>query len=152
MSAHPTDPVPLSVLLAFVLLIAAAGVLAGEVWIGGRRRPRRAARHSVTAVFAGAAIAGTTLLTALSGREWLLALALLPLTTLSVIRFGTRVLPGAETWKRVVVVGVVLTLGVVGALQVVPAPLTRGHLSGSVETHPVDRPTIRPYAGRPVRG
>lgn len=143
---------PLPVVLAFVLLIAAAGLLAGEAWFGRSLSARRAARLAAAVTFSGAGIAGATLLTALSGREWMLALALVPLTTLSIVRFGGLVLPEAAAWKRIVLVGVVMTIGVVAALQVVPVPLTRGHLSGTVEMHPVERSTIRPYAGRPVRG
>ena len=143
---------PLSVVLAFVVVLIAAALLASEVWTGPLTRARWPLRWVAVAVFGVASVAGATLLTALSGREWLLALALVPLTTLSVLRFGGLALPRARPWQRIAVVGVVLAVGVVAALQVVPVPLTRGHLSGTVETHTVERSTVRPYVGRPVRG
>ncbi len=143
---------PLPVALAFLILVAAALLLAAEVWGGplvGARRPLRAL---AAVTFGAASIAGATLLTALAGGEWLLALALIPLTTLSILRMGGLVLPRARPWTRVALVGVVLAVGVAAALQVVPVPLTRGHLAGTVQTHTVERQTVRPYVSRPVRG
>ncbi len=143
---------PFSVVLAFAVLGVAAVLLALEVWLGRPVGAGRAARVAAGAAFGAAAVAGATLLTALSGAEWPLALALVPLTALSTLRFGGLVLPEARPWVRVAVVGAALAAGVVAALRVVPVPLTRGHLSGTTTTPASERPTVRPYAGTPVRG
>lgn len=143
---------PLPVTLALTVLVAAAGLLASEVWTGRPLGTRRGGRLAAAATFGVAAVAGATLLTALAGQEWPLALALVPLTALSVMRFGGLVFPAAPPWARIVAVGVILAAGVGAALQVVPVPLTRGHLSGAAPAHSVDRGTVRPYVSRPVRG
>ena len=143
---------PTSVVVAFVLLIAAAAMLVSEVWMRRVLGTSPLERAAGRVVYGAAAIAGATLLTALSGREWVLAVALVPLTTLCVLRFGGLVRTEGRLWERVALVGVVLAVGVAAALQLVPVPLTRAHLSGQPAAHPMERPSARPFVDAPVRG
>ena len=139
---------PLSVAVSFGALALAAVLHTVEVVVGRRQRAP-AAEALLALVYGAASVAGAALLAALSGAEWVLALALVPLTALSVLRFWTLFAPSASARARTLAVGVVLVLGVLAALQVVPIPLTRVHLSGADAADAP--PTVRPRAGRAVR-
>lgn len=141
---------PLYVLLAYVALAAAAVLLALDAWPGGRRLGSRW-RTLRMAVYGAASIVGTTLLTALSGGEALLAAALVPLTAVSVLRFERSLALSASGWQRVGWTALVLAVGVTASLQVVPVPLTRDHLSPGPTSTRTAPETIRPYADQPVR-
>lgn len=138
---------PLYVLFAYAALAAAAGLLALDVWRDGGR-PGAWWGPVRVGVYGAASVAGTTLLVALSGGEAVLVAALVPLTALAVIQFGTALAPGAPGWRRAAWTALVLAVGVAASLQAVPVPLTRAHLT------PGPSPAVyppRPYADGPVR-
>lgn len=136
---------PPFVLFAYASLAAAAVLLAVEAW-GEGRGPWRALG---VGVYGSASVAGATLLTALAGREGLLAAALVPLTALAVVRFGVALAPGASPWRRAGWTALVLAVGIGAGLQAVPVPLTREHLTPASERRAP--PTVRPHVGPPVR-
>lgn len=136
-------------LLVLVLLLAASVLLTVEV-VTGRSRPRtRTARWAAAGTFAGAASAGTGLLLALPWSEWVLMVALLPLTTICTVRFVSLARGHAPGWRIAVICGVVLATGTISVVEVLPYPLTRAAIQATVPGSP--HPSVLPEAGRLVR-
>ena len=137
------------------LLVAFALLLAAAVWLGaevatGRTKPRtRFGAWAGAAVFACAASAGGTLLVALPWAEWVLIVALLPLTFICIVRFVVLLQSRVSGWRSAVLAGVVLAAGVIAGIQTVPIPLTRAEIQSALPGAPA--PSAHPNAGRLVR-
>lgn len=141
------------VVLQLVVLLAASALLALEAWTGRIEGVSERTTLARALVFLLAAIAGATLLIAVANAEWLFALTLLPITLLCLLRFtmlARRWWPG---WRRPVLTGVLLGLGVLVSVPWVPRPLDRSFVIR--EIHGVEAApgpdTIDPAALRPVR-
>ena len=137
----------------FLVLCAAAAVLALEAQSGrlvGRTPGRTRARAFV---FLGASVAGGALLASLAVSEWVLMLALLPITALSVVRFTMLARGWWGGWRLLVFTALALTAGILLCLPLLPRPLDRGALfeglRGAEPTHAPD--SISPDAFTPVR-
>ncbi len=137
----------------FVALCASAVVLAMEAQ-SGRLVGKTPDRTKVRAyVFLAAAVAGGALLVRLSASEWLLMLALLPITTLSLVRFAMLAQGWWTGWRLLVFTAVALVLGILACLPWLPRSLDRGALiEGIREVQPTHAPdSISPDAFSPVR-
>jgi hypothetical protein len=133
----------------FACLLLGASLLAAEV-ITGRTAPEaQPARWIRAGAFALPTVAGGILLMALPLTEWVLLLALLPLTSASFVRFVTLV-PLAG-WRRPLIVTVVVCVGVVGGASFVPVPLHRGDIETALPGPPAPPPSAHPNADRLVR-
>lgn len=143
---------PLTVLVPFLPLVAAAGLLAVEAGTGRTVGKTPWGTAGRTAVFAIASAAGVTLLAALSGEEMVVAAALVPLTALSILRFEMLVRRRTTRLRSALVVMACLAVGLAVGLSTVPVPLTRAHLHGEDEAAPANPVSIRRDAGRIVRG
>ena len=142
---------PTPVLLAFLALVAAAVLLAFEA-ASGQRTLRSAAGTVVRAgTFGLASVAGVTLLAALSGGEWGVALALVPLTALSILRLWALLCEWTTGPRATLLVLAVLAVGLGAGLRSIPVPLTRAHLHGGSGAAPTAPVSIRPDVGRTVR-
>jgi hypothetical protein len=130
---------------AFVLAVeAGTGRLVGRTVLTTRVR---------AAVFFAAGVAGGSLLVAVSPREWMLMLALAPITVLSILRFAMLANGWWAGWRLSVYTAVLLAIGITACLPWMPRPLDRAAL---LETIRGGRPTfapdtISPDALRPVR-
>ena len=93
------------------------------------------------------------LLVAVSSREWMLMLALAPITVLSILRFAMLANGWWAGWRLSVYTAVVLAIGITACLPWMPRPLDRAALletiRGGAPTFAPD--TISPDALRPVR-
>lgn len=141
------------VLLLFLGLLAAALVLADEARTGrlvGRTSGRTAAR---AVVYFLASVSGGALLVALSEREWVFMLALVPITALSLVRFGMLARQWWAGWRLSLYMTVLLLLGILACLPWIPRPLDRGILIESLRgAQPTRGPdSISPGAADPVR-
>jgi len=132
--------------LAALLLALEAGTgrLVGRTLTGTRVR---------VGVFFAAAAAGSALLVSVSHSEWMLLLALAPITLLSVLRF-TMLANGWWTgWRLPMYTVLLLLVAVAACLPFLPRPLDRGALlNGLRGGRPAFVPdSISPDALRPVR-
>ena len=121
--------------LAGVTVVASAYRVPVGRWVGG-------------IVYGIATASGVSLMVALPAADWLLGLALIPLTVLSAIHFARVVQRWKRGWVGWAVMLALLMVGAAALLSQTPVPLTRAVLTGD-ET-PVR--TITPGASRPVRG
>ena len=142
------------VALLFLLTLFAAGlVLVGESRLGRRWGGGAFGRARIGLYFAASA-AGTALLVAATGREWLLFLALAPLTVLSMARMTTLLLRRGAGMRTGVTVAVLLVLAIWGCLLATPQPLSRQSLMEEIlyqgNASPVPD-SIDPAAFRPVQ-
>ena len=126
----------------FASLPLAAALLGVEVATGRSAPGACAARWVRAAAFGLAAVAGGVLLVALPGSEWVMLAAVLPLTTISLVRC-TALVPLAGA-RRVAVVALVVTAGVVVGVQRVPVPLTRAAIVASFVGEAPAEPRPRP--------
>lgn len=124
--------------------LAAAGAVVAAVALGAR-----VPTVVVSVVTGVGAASGMTLLAALSPSEWVLGLALIPLTALSMVHFARGVLGRLPGWRGWAAMTALLLLGAALLFSQTPRPLTRGALD-----LPAAAPaqTIQPGASRPVRG
>ena len=136
-------------LVAFALLLAAAALLAVEVGTGRTKPKTETGAWAATGLFAGAASAGGTLLVALPWEEWVLILALLPLTAICVVRLLALVSERVPGLRGAALAGAILALGVIAGTNVVPIPLTRAAIQSALPGLPP--PSALPDAGRLVR-
>ncbi|HLA63532.1 MAG TPA: hypothetical protein VK610_03845 [Rhodothermales bacterium] len=141
------------VAVLFSVLCVAAAVLAVEAHTGrlvGKTAGRTRARAYV---FLAAAVSGGALLFALAASEWVLMLALLPITVLSVARFAMLARGWWAGWRLVVFTAVALTLGILACLPWLPRPLDRrAFIKGMQGVEPTRAPdSISPDAFSPVR-
>jgi hypothetical protein len=141
------------VALLLAALCAAALVLAAEAGTGrlvGRSVVRTRIR---AAIFFVAGVSGGALLVAISAREWMLMLALAPITVLSVLRFAMLANGWWAGWRLPVYTAVLLLVGIAACLPWMPRPLDRSALLESIRGgRPTFVPdTISPDALRPVR-
>jgi hypothetical protein len=145
-------------MFAFVALLLTALCLAALVLSVEAGTGRLVGRSVLTTrlragIFFAAGVAGGTLLVAVSPREWMLMLALAPITVLSILRFAMLANGWWAGWRLSVYTAVLLALGVTACLPWMPRPLDRAAL---LETIRGGRPTfapdtISPDALRPVR-
>ena len=136
-------------LLLLALLLTASILLAFEVATGKTTSKAPAAVWARVVLFGLAACAGGTLLVALPLAEWVLLLALLPLTTIALVRFLTLLTERLPGWRGVAVAAVAVVVGVAAGVQTVPVPLTRAHIQSALPGTPP--PSANPNAGRLVR-
>lgn len=142
------------VAIQFAFLLAAGVLLLLEVRIGRMEAPLQ--KHSAirATVYLLAAIAGATLLIALADGEWLFALALVPITFLSLLRFSMVARQWWEGWRLPVYTCTLIAAGIVAMLPMMPYPLNRTYVLEElnlIDTH-LGRPdTIDPEAVRLVR-
>ena len=134
-------------LVAGVLLIS--DLRAGRMDASPQRRPvARAAMYLL------AAIAGATLLIALADGEWPFALALAPITFLSLLRFSMIARQWWEGWRLPVFTCTLIAVGIAAMLPMMPYPLNRTFVLEElnlIDTQ-LGRPdTIDPEAVRLVR-
>ncbi|MFN3596340.1 MAG: hypothetical protein ACK41D_03615 [Rubricoccaceae bacterium] len=145
-----------AVLLAFSLLLAAAGLMAADA-ITGHFWARSGWRFAVrVGVFASAAASGGALLAALPRSEWVLALALVPLAAISYVRFALLVRGRLPGWRHVAVSVSVFVLGALLFALAIPRPLTRAYLQQTLHREAPSAPAgperpIDPRFGPPVR-
>jgi hypothetical protein len=141
------------VLLLFAALGASAIVLAVEAGTGRLVGRTEASTWARAAVFFAASVAGGALLVAVSSQEWLLMLALAPITVLSLLRFAMLASGWWTGWRLSVYTAVLLLAGVAACLPWMPRPLDRAALLESLlRTSPTFVPdTISPDVTRPVR-
>ena len=139
--------------LLFLALCASALVLALEAGTGRLvgRTPRSTRVRA--GIFFAASVAGGALLVALSAQEWLLILALAPITVLSLIRFGMLAHGWWSGWRLSLYTAALLLLGIAACLPWLPSPLDRAAiLQGLRGGRPASVPdTISPDAHTPVR-
>lgn len=98
--------------------------------------------------------AGTALLVAATGHEWVLFLALAPLTVLSMARMTTLLLQGGAGPRTGVTVAMLLVLAIWGCLLATPQPLSRQSLMEQILYRgdaPAVPDSIDPDAFRPVQ-
>jgi len=142
------------VAIQFAFLLAAGVLLLLEVRTG--RMEASFQKHSAirATVYLLAAIAGATLLIALADGEWLFALALVPITFLSLLRFSMVARQWWEGWRLPVYTSTLIAAGIVAMLPMMPYPLNRTYVLEElnlIDTH-LGRPdTIDPEAVRLVR-
>lgn len=141
------------VVLQLLVLFAAAVLLAVEARTGRMEAATERGALARALVFLLAAIAGATLLIALADAEWLFALALAPITMLSLLRFTMLARRWWTGWRLPVLTGALLGLGVIASVPWEPYPLDRAYVIR--EIHGVEAlpapDTIDPEALRPVR-
>ena len=147
-------PVLVVVAALFGVLVLAAAVLAVEARTGRLAGPTRAWTAARASLFAASAVAGLALVVPLSAGAWVLALALLPITALSVLRFSMLLGAWWHGPVRTVVVVTVLAVGVLAVLPSLPRTLERSFVldelrPGDAVRSPSD--SIDPNALRPVR-
>lgn len=131
------------VALELAALALAGGVIAASGF--GARVPKLAG-----GVLLGAGSAsGIALLAALDPSEWVLGLALVPLTALTCVHFARAVLRRLGGWRGWCATVALLLLGAALLLSQTPRPLARGAVGSPVAT---PAQTIQPGASRPVRG
>lgn len=133
----------------FALLLAASALLAVEVAARNATPEAGPRRWLRIGVFALAAAAGGTLLVALPLSEWVLILALVPLTSISLIRAWTLVSTSLPGWRGMALVTAAVLMAVAVGVQTVPIPLTRDHIQSALPGGPP--PSAHPDAGRLVR-
>ena len=136
-------------LVLLALLLSSSVLLAAEVATGRTEPTTPAAGWARAGLFALAACAGGTLLVALPSGEWVLLLALLPLTTISLLRFLALLTGRLPGWQGLAVAAVVVVVGVAIGVRTVPVPLTRAHIQAALPGAPP--PSALPNAGRLVR-
>ncbi len=144
----------LGVLLAlFLPLVASAAVLADEARTGRLAGRTARATHVRALVFLGATVAGGSLLVALPTTEWVFALALLPITALSGLRFAMLARGWWSGWRLTVFTAVLVGLGIAACLPLLPVPLSRRALIERLAPgRPAGMPdSIAPEPGFPVR-
>ena len=124
--------------------LALSGTVTAAQALGGRVPGLAAA-----ALHGAGAASGIALLTALAPSEWLLGLALIPLTALAAVHFTRAVLRRLGGWRGWAATAVLLFGAAALLLSQTPRPLTRGLAAGE-RAAPVR--TIQPGGGRPVRG
>jgi hypothetical protein len=141
------------VALQLLVVLAAAVVLAEEARTGRMEGRTERATLARALVFLLAAIAGATLLIAVADAEWLFALALAPITLLSLARFAMLARRWWRGWQLPVLTGALVGLGVLVSLPWVPYPLDRASVIQKIHgVEMVPAPdTIDPEALRPVR-
>lgn len=130
--------------LAELGALALAGVTVIATAFGAR-----VGRLLAGVVFGGATSAGIALMVALPASEWVVGLALIPLTALSAVYFSRTVLGQLGGWRGWVAVAALLLLGSALLLSRTPQPLTRGVLIGA---EPAPARSITPGSSTPVRG
>lgn len=140
-------------LALFLTLVAAAVVLADEARTGRLAGPTPRRTQARALIFLAAAIAGGAFLLVLPASEWVFALALLPITALSLLRFAMLARGWCGGWRLMVFTMALVALGVAACLPFLPAPLNRRVL---LEQMAPGRPsgipdTIAPEAAFPVR-
>lgn len=142
------------VAIQFVLLLAASALLLQEVRTGSMDgAPQKHAATRAT-IYLLAVIAGAALLIALADGEWILALALVPITFLSLLRFSMIARQWWEGWRLPVYTCTVIAVGIVATLPMMPYPLNRTFVLEELNliNTTVGRPdTIDPEAVRRVR-
>ena len=139
------------VAIQLAILLAASVLLSLEVRTG--RMDASPQKHSAT-VYLLAAIAGATLLIALADGEWLFALALVPITFLSLLRFSMIARQWWDGWRLPVFTCTLIAVGIVAMLSMTPYPLNRTFVLEELNLidSTLGRPdTIDPEAVRPVR-
>lgn len=100
-------------------------------------------------MFASAASAGGALLVVLPWSEWLLMLALVPLTSICLIRFVALLRYRIPGWRGTAFASAVLVVGVIIGSTALPSPLTRAEIQSAL---PGGEPSsAHPDAGRLVR-
>ncbi|HLT47797.1 MAG TPA: hypothetical protein VK002_11260 [Rubricoccaceae bacterium] len=141
------------VVLQLLVLLVAAAVLAVEARTGRMEGATEGATLARALVFLLAAVAGATLLIALADSEWLFALALAPITMLSLLRFTMLARRWWAGWRLPVLTGALLGLGVLISVPWMPYPLDRAFVIREIHgVEAVPAPdTIDPEALRPVR-
>lgn len=142
------------VAIQLAILLAASVLLSLEVRTGRMDAPPQ--KHSATraTVYLLAAIAGATLLIALADGEWLFALALVPITFLSLLRFSMIARQWWDGWRLPVFTCTLIAVGIVAMLSMTPYPLNRTFVLEELNLieSTLGRPdTIDPEAVRPVR-
>lgn len=99
-------------------------------------------------------ISGASLLIALADGEWLFALALAPVTLLSLFRFAMLAREWWGGWRLPIYTSLLVGFGLLLSVPLIPYPLDRGvliehlHVLDDASTVP---DTIDPEAMRPVR-
>ena len=141
------------VLFLFLALGASALVLAVEAGTGQLVGRSDATTRARAVVFFTASVAGGALLIAISSREWLLLLALAPITVLSLLRFAMLASAWWSGWRLSIYTAVLLLAGVASCLPWMPRPLDRATLLESLmRGSPASIPdSISPDVSRPVR-
>lgn len=140
--------------IQFAFLLAASVLLLLEVRTGHMDAPSQKRSATRATVYLLAAIAGATLLIALADGEWLLALALVPITFLSLLRFSMVARQWWTGWRLPVYTCTLIALGIVLMLPLMPYPLNRTFVLEELNLidRTLGRPdTIDPEAVRPVR-
>jgi len=140
--------------IQFAFLLVASVLLLLEVRTGRMDAPSQ--KHSVAraTVYLLAAIAGATLLIALADGEWLFALALVPITFLSLLRFSMIARQWWAGWRLPVYACTLIAVGIGAMLPMMPYPLNRTFVLEELNLidSELGRPdTIDPEAVRPVR-
>ena len=135
---------PVPVVVLELAALALSGTVTAAQALGGRVPGLAAA-----ALHGAGAASGIALLTALAPSEWLLGLALIPLTALAAVHFTRAVLRRLGGWRGWAATAVLLFGAAALLLSQTPRPLTRGLAAGE---HAAPVRTIQPGAGRPVRG
>lgn len=155
MEGPPTGSFPvvpfatMALLVSFGFLLAAALLLTAEVATGRSRLGGAAIVWGSLGVYAAAASAGGALLVALPWAEWLLMLALVPLTSICLIRFVSLLQERVPGWRGAAMAGAVLAVGLIGGTSALPVPLTRAEIQAALPgTPPL---SAHPDAGRLVR-
>lgn len=140
--------------LALLVLVFAAGImLVAEARLRRRAGPR-ALRRTRVALFFAASAAGTALLVAVTGREWVLFVALAPLTVLALVRMTALLRDMGADARRGLGVAVLLAAAVWGCLQAIPEPLDRRSILEQIRYRDGAPPlpdSIDPAAFRPVQ-
>ena len=142
------------VVLQFVLLIGASLMLLLEARKGDLERSDDSVPRVRATVYLLATIAGATMLIAIADGEWLFAIALIPITFLSLLRFSMLARRWWEGWRLPLFTCALIGLGIAGSLPLMPYPLDRAYILQKLhlvdeEVSPPD--TIDPEAIAPVR-
>jgi hypothetical protein len=140
-------------LVLFAALCLSALLLALEAGTGRLVGRSRAGTNARAAIFFAGAVAGSALLVTVSPREWMLLLALGPITLLSVLRFAMLANGWWTGWRLTVYTAALLLAAVALCMPWMPRPLDRGALlEGLRGGRPTFAPdSISPDALRPVR-
>ena len=140
--------------LAFLAVLFAAGLaLVGEARLRRMGGPA-ALRRSRIALYFAAVAAGSALLVAATGREWVLFAALAPLTLLALARMTTLLRQAGADARTGLVVALLLAAAAWGCLQATPQPLDRRSLLEQIRYRDGGSPlpdSIDPAAFRPVQ-
>lgn len=142
------------VLIQFCILLTACVVLllearTGDLEAASEKRPGYRA-----VLYILATVSGATMLIAVADGEWLFALALIPITFLSLLRFSMIAKRWLEGWKLPVITCFLVGIGIIGSLPLMPYPLDRSYILYELrlvddQVRPPD--TIDPEAIDPVR-